>query len=137
MKMKKPILLVEDDIVDVLTVERALKEIQMTNDLVKVQNGKQALEYLRNPENIMPLFALLDLNMPGTSGMEFLAERFKSPHLMSVPVIVLTTSKDENEVKASFEYGAAGYLVKPVEYQDFVELMRKVRDYWFNNELPV
>ena len=136
MKMKQPILLVEDDVVDVLTVKRALHEIQLPNDLVNVQNGEQALDYLRDQANPRPLFVLLDLNMPGTNGIEFLQERFKSPDLMLVPVIVLTTSKDENEVKASFRYGAAGYLVKPVEYHKFVELMKKVRDYWLSSELP-
>ncbi len=129
-------MLIEDDIVDALTVERALNDIDISNKLIHVQNGEEALNYLMDTNEERPSIILLDLNMPGMNGLEFLEERFKSPELRAIPLVVLTTSKDESDIKASFSYGIAGYMVKPVDYKEFVDLMKVIKEYWSSSQSP-
>ena len=129
-------MLIEDDIVDALTVERALGDIHINNKLIHVQNGEEALNYLTDHNEEKPSIILLDLNMPGMNGLEFLEERFKSPELRAIPLVVLTTSKDESDIKASFSYGIAGYMVKPVDYKEFVDLMKVIKEYWSFSQSP-
>nr|WP_319375605.1 response regulator [uncultured Methanoregula sp.] len=136
MKDEKAILLVEDDMVDMMSVKRALKELQVTNPLYHVENGEEALEFLRNPANVKPAIILLDLNMPKMNGHEFLAIAKKDEDLKRIPVIVLTTSRGELDKVQSFDQGVAGYMIKPVDYQQFVEVMRTIRLYWTLSELP-
>nr|WP_321352292.1 response regulator [uncultured Methanoregula sp.] len=136
MKNEKAILLVEDDMVDMMSVKRALKELQVTNPLYHVENGEEALEFLRNPANVKPAIILLDLNMPKMNGHEFLAIAKKDEELKRIPVIVLTTSRGELDKVQSFDQGVAGYMIKPVDYQQFVEVMRTIRLYWTLSELP-
>jgi len=136
MKNEKTILLVEDDIVDMMSVKRALKDLQVTNALFHVENGEEALEFLRDPANEKPAIILLDLNMPKMNGHEFLAVIKKDEELKRIPVIVLTTSRGELDKVQSFDLGVAGYMIKPVDYQQFVEVMRTIRLYWTLSELP-
>ena len=113
----KPILLVEDDQVDVMTVKRALKEIHVTNPLVNLENGKEALKYLCDPKNVKPCIILLDLNMPIMNGIEFLQVAKHDAQLKSIPVVVLTTSEEQQDKVNSFDLGVAGYMAKPVDYR--------------------
>lgn len=136
MKNNRSILLVEDDVVDMMSVKRALKDIKVTNPLVHVENGEEALEYLRSHENDQPAIILLDLNMPRMNGHEFLNIVKKDDSLKRIPVIVLTTSQGELDKIQSFDLGVAGYMIKPVDYQQFVEVMRTIRLYWTLSELP-
>lgn len=136
MKGKRPILLVEDDAVDTMTVNRALKEIHVNNKVINVSNGKEALEYLRNPNNETPCIILLDLNMPKMNGIEFLKIAKEDDLLKMIPVVVLTTSKEEEDKVNSFSLSVAGYMIKPVDYQKFVEVMRTIDVYWTLSELP-
>jgi CheY-like chemotaxis protein len=136
MKNNRSILLVEDDLVDMMSVKRALKELKVTNPLVHVENGVEALEYLKNPEHHPPAIILLDLNMPKMNGHEFLSIMKNDDALKRLPVIVLTTSQGELDKIQSFDLGVAGYMVKPVDYQQFVEVMRTIRLYWTLSELP-
>ena len=136
MKPKKTILLVEDDAVDVMTVKRALREINVTNPLAVAGNGEEALEYLRNPANEKPCIILLDLNMPKMNGIEFLKTVRGDGALKGMPVVVLTTSQGEREKVESFDLGVAGYMIKPVDYRQFVEMMRAIDLYWTLSELP-
>ncbi|MBF0126599.1 MAG: response regulator [Magnetococcales bacterium] len=136
MKGTKPILLVEDDRVDAMTVQRALKKIHVSNSLTTVGNGEDALERLRNPENEKPCIILLDLNMPRMNGIEFLTFIKADENLKKIPVVVLTTSKDEMDRVKSFDNGAAGYMVKPVDYVQFVEVIQTINLYWTLSELP-
>ncbi len=136
MRNSKPILLVEDDQVDALTARRALKELEVTNELVHKGDGEDALEYLRDESNAKPCIVLLDLNMPRMDGFEFL-ETVKSDNLLkNIPVIILTTSDTNESATRSFDLGAAGYIVKPVDYRQFVESMRAVDGYWSLSRLP-
>jgi len=136
MKNRKPVLLVEDDIVDAMTVKRAFGDLYVANRLYTVGNGEEALSYLRNPENEMPCVILLDLNLPRMNGIEFLRIAKGDQNLRSIPVVVLTSSEEEQDKMDSFDLCVAGYIVKPVDYQRFVEAIRTVDLYWTLSELP-
>lgn len=132
----KPILLVEDDRVDVMTVRRALNDIRVSNPLVTLENGEEALKYLRNPESKKPCIILLDLNMPIMNGIEFLQVVKHDEILKRIPVVVLTTSEEQQDKVNSFDLGVAGYMAKPVDYRRFVEVMRTIDAYWTISEVP-
>ena len=132
----KPILLVEDDQVDVMTVMRSLKEIHVTNPVVNLENGEEALKYLRNPDSVQPCIILLDLNMPIMNGIEFLQVAKHDAQLKRIPVVVLTTSEEQHDKVNSFDLGVAGYMSKPVDYRQFVEVMRSINAYWTISEMP-
>ncbi len=136
MRGRRPILLAEDDKVDAMTVRRALKDLTIANRLVVVTNGEEALEYLRNQDNDRPCIILLDLNMPRMNGIEFLAIAKQEGRLRSIPVVVLTTSKEEQDKIDSFNLGIAGYMIKPVDYLQFVEVVRTINLYWTLSEIP-
>ncbi len=136
MNTRKSILLVEDDKVDAMTVKRALREINVTNQLTTVNDGEQALEYLRNSDNEQPAIILLDLNMPKMNGIELLKNMKADPKLRSIPVVVLTTSRADQDRLESFSLSVAGYMLKPVDYIQFVEVMRTINIYWTLSELP-
>ena len=136
MNRAKTILLVEDDQVDAMTVKRALKEINVTNNLDITNNGEEALEFLRNSANEKPGIILLDLNMPKMNGIEFLKIAKADADLKKIPVIVLTTSKEDQDRIESFNLGVAGYMIKPVDYRQFVEVIKTINLYWTLSELP-
>ncbi len=136
MKTSKPILLVEDDTVDAMTVKRALKEINITNKLYIVNDGEDALTFLKNPENQIPGIILLDLNMPRMNGIEFLKIAKKDDTIKRIPVVVLTTSREDQDKVDSFNLGVSGYMVKPVDYRKFVEVIKTINLYWTLSELP-
>lgn len=133
----KPILLVEDDQIDTMTVMRALRELHVTNPVQHVENGEAALQYLNDPSRARPCLILLDLNMPIMGGIEFLRVVKADGHpLRRTPVVVLTTSEEQQDKLESFNLGVAGYIRKPVDYQRFVETMRTINAYWTVSELP-
>ncbi len=136
MRSSKPILLVEDDQVDAMTVKRALKEINVANRLEIVDDGEKALAFLQNSENERPGIILLDLNMPRMNGIEFLQIVKTDDSLQKIPVIVLTTSRADQDKIDSFKLGIAGYMVKPVDYRKFVEVVKTIDLYWTLSELP-
>ncbi|BBJ24363.1 response regulator [Candidatus Nitrotoga sp. AM1P] len=132
----KPILLVEDDQVDTMTVIRALKDIHVSNLLIRQENGEAALNYLRDSKNEKPCIILLDLNMPIMNGTEFLQIMKNDDQLKAIPVVVLTTSEEQQDKVNSFNLGVAGYMAKPVDYRQFVEVMRSIDTYWTISEMP-
>lgn len=134
MKTDQAILLVEDDSVDAMTVRRSLRQLQTPNPLHHVTDGERALAFLRDPANPRPGLILLDINIPRMNGLEFLGHAKADPALCSIPVVVLTTSRDEADRFTSFGKNVAGYMVKPVDYEQFVEVMRRIRDYWLISE---
>ena len=129
-------MLVEDDEVDAMTVRRALKELHVGNPMVQAENGEEALAYLRQPGQVMPCIILLDLNMPVMGGIEFLQVAKQDAALKRIPVVVLTTSEEQQDKVASFDLGVAGYIRKPVDYKQFVEAVRSIDAYWTLSELP-
>ena len=136
MQKPKPILLVEDDSVDAMTVKRAMRDLQVNHSVIHSVNGEEAMKYLTSPDTEKPFVILLDLNMPKMNGIEFLKVMKENPELKTIPVIVLTTSKEQQDVLDSFEFGASGYMVKPVDYSKFVEILRRIFTYWDSSELP-
>jgi CheY-like chemotaxis protein len=137
MRSRASILLVDDDTVDVMTVQRALKEIHVNNHVEIAHNGEEALRYLRNEDNEKPCIILLDLNMPRMNGIEFLKIAKNDEVFKMIPVIVLTTSREEQDKVESFKLGVAGYMVKPFDYQQFVEVIRTIDVYWTLSEIPI
>lgn len=136
MRNERPILLVEDDKIDAMTVKRAMNDISLSNPLVHVWNGIEALEKLNKEDEEKPCIILLDLNMPKMNGVEFLTEIKQHPVLKKIPVIVLTTSDAEKDKSECFKHSVAGYMIKPVDYNQFVEVIRKIDIYWTLSELP-
>ena len=136
MHNSKPILLVEDDQVDTMTVSRALGDLKVTNPLIHKVDGKEALEYLQADGDHKPCIILLDLNMPRMNGLEFLKAVKADENLKKIPVIVLTTSNAEQDILESFNCCVAGYIVKPVDYKSFLEIIRTINLYWTLSELP-
>jgi CheY-like chemotaxis protein len=132
----KAILLVEDDHVDVMTIIRALKEIHVVNPVISMENGEAALAYLHDSANERPCIILLDLNMPIMNGIEFLQKIKGDEALRQIPVVVLTTSEEQQDKVNSFSLGVAGYMAKPVDYRRFVEMMRSIDLYWTISEMP-
>ena len=136
MRNSRPILLVEDDRMDAMTVKRAMRELNVANPLVHAANGEEALEYLRNDDYDKPCVILLDLNMPRMNGIEFLEAAKADEQLKSIPVVVLTTSGEKQDVIDSFNLNVAGYMVKPLNYETFVETIRAIDLYWSVSEVP-
>lgn len=136
MRYAKPILLVENDNVDAMTVKRALQDLKVVNPLVHSNNGREALEYLKNEDNKRPCVVLLDLDMPETNGVEFLKVVKADERLKLLPVIILTVSSDEQDIVQTFNLGVGGYIIKPVDYWKFVEAIRTLAMYWTLSELP-
>jgi CheY-like chemotaxis protein len=136
------ILLVEDDEVDVMNVQRALKKNGATPTLYRAANGIEALAMLRTNNQITTqnngrLLILLDLNMPKMGGIEFLKELRADPTLCKLPVVVLTTSKQDSDLAAAYQYNVAGYLVKPITFSSFLEKIDILNRYWSMSEMPL
>ena len=135
------LLLVDDDEIDVMTVQRAFKKNNIKNELYVATNGLEALAMLRGNGNppIVPLqrrLVLLDLNMPKMGGIEFLRELRSDPGLKATPVIVLTTSNEDKDKVEAYNLNVAGYIVKPVTFTKFVEAVGTLNKYWTLSEMP-
>ncbi|MCE5339683.1 MAG: response regulator [Planctomycetaceae bacterium] len=136
MRNFKPILLVDDDDVDAIITQRAVNDLKITNELLRKVDGEDALEYLRDPNNAKPCVILLDLNMPRMNGFEFLKVAKADADLKRIPIVVLTTSDVDQNILDSFDLGVAGYIVKPVDYKQFLDAMKTINMYWTLSQLP-
>lgn len=132
------ILVAEDDADDRFLLETAFAENGYSGKLQFVENGVELLDYLRNlnPQeagnvNHLPGFILLDLNMPKKDGREVLKELKEDPRFKKIPVVVFTTTKNENEINRCYELGANTYVVKPVGFENLVKTIEDIRSYWF------
>jgi len=131
------ILLVDDDEVDVMTVKRAFSRANITNKLYVATDGIEALSMLRG-DGIPPArrLVLLDLNMPRMSGIELLREIRADPALHAITVVVLTTSNEDRDRVEAYQLNVAGYLLKPVTFHAFAEVMSTLNKYWTLMEMP-
>lgn len=134
-------LLVEDDELDVMNVQRAFKKNNISNPLFTASNGSEALAMLRGEPGVTPVpptrrIILLDLNMPRMGGIEFLRELRADPELALTTVIVLTTSDEDRDKVEAYKFNVAGYILKPVTLHAFVEIMATLNKYWTVSELP-
>ena len=131
------ILLVEDDAVDVMNVQRAFRKNNIANPLYTAGDGIEALEALRSGKiPSTKRMILLDINMPRMNGIEFLRELRADPELSPTPVVVLTTSNEDKDKIEAYKLNVAGYLLKPVTFTNFVELMATLNKYWTLVEFP-
>ena len=135
------VLLVEDDEVDVMNVQRAFKKNNITNPLYLASNGLEALSILRGSDNQINIpqarrIILLDLNMPKMNGIEFLRVLRADEQLQSIPVIVLTTSNEDKDKVEAYKLNVAGYILKPVTFSNFVETVATMNKYWSLVEIP-
>jgi CheY-like chemotaxis protein len=131
------IILVEDDEVDVMNVKRAFKKVNITNPVYLANNGLEALSMLRG--SVVPLerrLILLDLNMPKMGGIEFLQELRSDAILRTTPVVVMTTSNQDQDRVEAYNLNVAGYILKPVTFSKFVEMMATLNRYWILCEMP-
>lgn len=139
----RQILLAEDSPRDAEMVIEALDQYKLANEVVHVRDGAEALDYLfargqfANRPNGLPAVVLLDLKMPKVDGLEVLRQIRAEAHLKFLPVVVMTSSREEQDLVRSYELGVNGYVVKPVDFMDFVEAVRMVGGYWaMVNEPP-
>jgi CheY-like chemotaxis protein len=136
MKTSKPILLVEDDEVDKMTIERVFTDLKVNTYLVPTYDGEEALDYLKSPQNKKPCFILLDWNMPKMNGAEFLKVIKADDRLKKIPVVIHSTSSTREDINESFELGAAGYMVKSQNYEESKNTIRAIDRYWALCEQP-
>ncbi|MBW1297951.1 response regulator [Aquimarina litoralis] len=127
-------LLIEDDEIERLKFVRVLDKNNYSYKLLEAENGEEALDILEN-KNEIPDLILLDLNMPRMSGLEFLKILKANDRLKYIPVVILSTSNNHQDLKRSYEEGIAGYVVKPLKYEDYVEKIKSLVEYWGKNEL--
>lgn len=136
MSQKLTVLLVEDEPADAHLVRLAFEEGHVLADLHHVLDGVEAFAFLRREGDYAhvptPELILLDLNMPRMDGRQFLRKIKDDPILHTLPVVVLTTSDAERDMLDSYDHFAAGYIVKPVDVDDFIKVVRGIGDYWIN-----
>ena len=128
------ILLIEDDAIEVMKLNRSISSLKLNHKIIETNNGEDALKLLLKKSNL-PDIILLDLNMPKINGIEFLSILKKDDTLKHIPTIILTTSKNQKDLVACYELGIAGYVLKPLKYEEYVSKIEKLLAYWSINEL--
>lgn len=134
MQKKLKILFIEDDTIENMKFNRVLKTLELPHQIIEAKNGEEALEILKEKQNL-PEIIILDLNMPKMNGIEFLTIVKNDLILKYIPAIILTTSNNHKDVKQCYKIGIAGYLLKPLKYEDYVAKIQKLLAYWSSNEL--
>lgn len=128
------ILLIEDDAIEVMKFNRVLSTMDLKHKIIEANNGEEALTILKVKE-IIPDIIILDLNMPKINGIEFLEILKADTHLKYIPSIILTTSNNRKDVLECYKIGIAGYLLKPLKYEDYIDRIKRLLEYWSCNEL--
>lgn len=134
MKLELKILLVEDNIIEILKLKRAIENLGMNHEVLEAENGEIALDSIKQ-EEINPDIVLLDLNMPKMNGLEFLAIVRNDESMRHLPVIILSTSNNNRDLMEAYKLGVSGYILKPLKYDDYVKKIEYTLQYWSNNEL--
>jgi len=120
------ILLVEDDLGHARLIEKNLQRSNITNTIVHLTDGQQAIDYLLDEKTTAPVLVLLDLNMPVLDGYQVLKRMKEKPRTRRIPVVILTTTDDVREVSRCYDLGCNVYITKPVDYQQFSDAIRKL-----------
>ncbi len=143
MSTLRPILLAEDNANDVELVVTALKDARIANEILVARDGAEALDCLfrrgkfAGRTTAQPAVILLDLKMPKVDGREVLRQIRATPHLKEIPVVILTSSREESDLLQSYELGVNAYVVKPVDFEEFTSAVAKLGCFWaLLNELP-
>lgn len=131
-KLNLPILLVEDNPVDVDLTLRAFKRKNLTNPIQIARDGEEALSYITRWEDgeQIPVVILLDLKLPKYSGLEVLEKIKSHPDFKTIPIIMLTTSSQDKDIEAAYKLGVNSYIIKPVELEKFMEVASQIELYW-------
>jgi two-component system response regulator len=127
----QPILVVEDSPDDFDATKRAFSKVNLRNAVVRAESGEAALAYLNSSECARPGIILLDLNMPGMDGRRTLEIIKKNKDFRKIPVVILTTSNDERDVRVCYELGANTYIQKPVDLDGLISAIKRLKEYWF------
>ncbi len=127
------VLFIEDDMIETMKLQRAISKFDTKHQITEAKNGEEALNILKNTP--LPDIILLDLNMPRMSGIEFLNILKGDERLKYLPTIILTTSENRADLLKCFEIGIAGYIIKPLKYEDYEQKLKKVFAYWEVSEL--
>lgn len=138
----RPILLVEDNPDDVELTLRAIKKNKIINDVIVAHSGEQAAELLfsqgaSGKPGMSPSLVLLDLNLPGMDGFEVLRRIRSNPQTRLMPVVILTSSKEESDLLKGYSLGANSYVRKPVDYGQFVSTVQQLEKYWLSLNEPI
>ncbi|MDO6470647.1 response regulator [Maribacter sp. 1_MG-2023] len=128
------ILLIEDDLIEVMKLKRTVSKLNLKHSITEAKNGEEALTYLRSGEKL-PDIILLDLNMPRMNGIEFLAILKADELLQYLPTVILTTSENRADLLKCYQAGIAGYVIKPLKYEDYEYKLNAVLEYWNVNQL--
>jgi CheY-like chemotaxis protein len=128
------ILFIEDDTIEIMKFNRVISSLGTNHQILEATNGEEALNLLKEKENL-PHIIILDLNMPKLNGIEFLTLLKNDGVLKYIPTIILTTSSNFKDVKECYKIGIAGYILKPLKYEEYVFKIQKILDYWSCNEL--
>lgn len=128
------ILLIEDDSIEVMKFNRVLTNLNKQHEIIEANNGEEALELLHDQDN-KPDIIVLDLNMPKLNGIEFLSILKSDEVLKYIPAIILTTSNNHKDMLECYKIGIAGYILKPLKYEDYIDRIEKLLAYWSCNEL--
>ena len=128
------ILLIEDDAIEVMKFNRVVASQSLSHKVTEANNGEEALAIL-NGKQVVPDLIVLDLNMPKINGIEFLSILKNDDVLKYIPAVMLTTSNNYKDVMECYRLGIAGYMLKPLKYEDYVDRIQKMLDYWSYNEV--
>lgn len=134
MNNKLTVLLIEDDLIEVMKFKRTISKLELQHNIIEAKNGEEAIKFLNKKERL-PDIILLDLNMPKLNGIEFLNILKNDNQLRYIPTIILTTSNNRKDVLECYKIGIAGYVIKPLKFEDYVEKIKRVLEYWSCNEL--
>jgi len=128
------ILFIEDDAIETMKFQRAMSKLETKHTLIEAKNGEEALSYLESGKSL-PDIILLDLNMPRMNGIEFLGILKQHDKIKYLPTIILTTSENRDDLLECYKIGIAGYIIKPLKYEDYETKLKTVLEYWNINEL--
>lgn len=144
-QFQRPLLIIEDSDEDFTALSRAIKKAQMTQPIYRCEDGDEALDFLYHEGEYRdatlsprPSLIILDLNLPGTDGREVLTEVKQDRELKTIPIIIFSTSSNPKDITACYGQGVSGYMVKPMNNQQFTQLVQTFLDYWFKVvEIPI
>ena len=128
------VMLIEDDMIEVMKLNRTISKLKLEHKIIEANNGEEALNLLSHKDNL-PNLILLDLNMPKINGIEFLSTLKNDENLKHIPTVILTTSSNQKDLDECFKIGVSGYVLKPLKYQVYVKKIETILSYWSINEL--
>ena len=134
MKKGLKVMLIEDDMIEVMKLNRTISKLKLEHKIIEANNGEEALNLLSHKDNL-PNLILLDLNMPKINGIEFLSTLKNDENLKHIPTVILTTSSNQKDLDECFKIGVSGYVLKPLKYEVYAEKIETILSYWSINEL--